>query len=227
MSVYMYSWRPHASNTGWQHSSVGNGWPPQHGCKRHLKSSPTTHGIMPTALWIAQQRVLVVQHHCAAAAPCHPVALHAHPACHWRLGDASLLLVVFVTLSVKLSCWLSSSRVLRRPLPLDCALGGRRSFPLRKSAPDPDAPLHSHAAATLPTLICCSIDDMYHRSCATRCWCSKPCDQSLARTHPNRHEGQHTMWCVLCHCAVLPSANQALCLQTTHREGGWCWLEAA
>jgi hypothetical protein len=30
----------------------------------------------------------------------------------------------------------------------------------------------------LPTLICCSIDDMYHRSCATRCWCSKPCDQS-------------------------------------------------
>jgi len=69
----------------------------------------------------------------------------SYPCCHCRRGEASLLFVVFVMLSVKLSCWLSSSRVLRRPLPLDWARGGRLSLPLRKSAtPEPDAPLHTN-----------------------------------------------------------------------------------
>lgn len=70
----------------------------------------------------------------------------SYPCCHCdRRGEASLLFVVFVMLSVKLSCWLYSNRVLRRALPLDWARGGRRSLPLRKSAtPEPDAPLHTN-----------------------------------------------------------------------------------
>lgn len=91
----------------------------------HLSSCPVTmHHLADSRCGVTPSKSLV-----------------SHPACHWRRGDVSLLLVVLVMLSVKLSCWLSSSSVLRRALPLDCARGGRRSLPLRKSAPDPDAPL--------------------------------------------------------------------------------------
>lgn len=99
-------------------------------------ADPSTYGHANTTYACLQHLVP----YCSL--PCNP-CLSTHPGCHWlRRGDASLLLVVLVILSVKLSWLWSSSNVLRRPLPLDCARGGRRSLPLRKSAaPDPDAPL--------------------------------------------------------------------------------------
>lgn len=68
----------------------------------------------------------------ASAVPCA-----AHP----LLGEASLLLVVFVMLPVKLSCMLSMS-ALRNPLGV--ARGGRLSLLLRISAgPEADGPLQT------------------------------------------------------------------------------------
>jgi hypothetical protein len=64
----------------------------------------------------------------------------AAAATHPLRGDASLLPVVLVTLSVKLSC---IARIISRPKPLDVARGGRRLPRIISPAPDADAPLLS------------------------------------------------------------------------------------
>jgi hypothetical protein len=87
-------------------------------------------------------------------------------ATHALRGEASLLPVVFVTLSVKLSC---ISRIISRPKPLDVARGGRRLPRSISFAPDADAPLQ------------------YVKQ-QQRCWCSVRCASSTTMRSADHHD---------------------------------------
>jgi hypothetical protein len=123
-----------------------------------------------------QRRVRKHRQPCSTGLGMHKCALHmqhtAPQSTHLR-GEASLLVVVLVTLSVKLGTPKSSNSMPRSALPLDCARGGRRSLLLLrlKSAPEPEGPLracfvqwHVGVLALLECLLACCVAPLSART---------------------------------------------------------------